>query len=383
MHSRKETYSIRYFYAFLIGFEIVFWSVFFVLLFTVGYYKTQLNAHHFEFLNPTFAWLFLVIYTGLFYYIYTLNKHNQQLKKIPKHLLKYLLPSLSSRKMIVHYILIRNILVFVVLALMQPVFGVKKVTGTAQAKEVVFVVDISNSMNSRDLNNKTPRILAARRAMQQFVSQSNASKYGIIVFAGNAFPHLPITADRGAISTAIKQISTSLMTKQGTDIGQALLLASDFFSKEKTNKTIVLITDGEDHEGGVSEAIDKLKKQQIQLLLLGLGTAEGGLIPIHPERPDKGYIRENDNLVLTKLNQEMIQKLAKSANGKYVISESAFPNINRLLTQINTSKATEQVALELEVKESQYHLFATLGILLLCSYLIWQSLNYKKNARTH
>ena len=272
----------------------------------------------------------------------------------------------------------RNILVFAILALMQPAFGNKKVEATTNGVELIFAVDISNSMNTKDISNGDSRLDAAKRAMNQFINQAPAAKVGMLVFAGSVYPQLPLTADKAAAKMHIDELSTSFISNQGTNISSALVESSVFYSEENNAKVLVLITDGEHHEGGIDPAINQLKEKKIQLLTLGIGSEKGGLVPATDGNSTK-YLRDDmGRTVISKLNVGMIQNIASKAGGDYMVSNDAFPNINPLLTEINSSETTNEVDLEFEVKENRYQWPLFLALILILIWWGWEAIPAKK-----
>jgi len=380
MNKDRFTHRWRKFMISLLTFEFVFWGLCIFLFYAAGIKNNTTTGNQFTFLTPAYAWLLILIYFGLIYQLRLMVIHQKRIKKLSPKIVHYLVPNISFKRSFIHYFFIRTALFFLVIALMQPSFGTKTITGKTNAAEVVFVLDISNSMNGKDMSGNTSRLDAAKRAIQQFAAQSKAGKFGIVVFAGNTFPHLPVTADKGALKMALSQINTSLMSKQGTDIGNALSVASDFFSNRPINKYIVLITDGEDHQGGIDASLEKLKEANISFLALGVGTSSGALIPIDPNNSSRGYIKDEDeHPIFSKLNLEMMKGISEKANGSFITSSDAFPNINALLTEINTSKSTKRVALKLEVIENHYVSFLMISMLLLISYISWQTWSFKQH----
>ena len=118
-------------------------------------------------------------------------------------------------------------------------------------------------MNTRDITGGETRLTVAKRAMNQMINQSSASRVGLLIFAGNAYPQLPLTADKDAAKMYIDELNTSFISNQGTNVSAALEESSRFFSKEKTKKVLVLITDGEDHEGGLNKHTNQLKNKKL------------------------------------------------------------------------------------------------------------------------
>ncbi len=370
--ARGKSYTYRQRNVF-IGFfiwEIIFWLIAYQLLNVFGVFSESYAGEKVVFLKPHYAWLLLIIPAMLvvqWYVQYSRNKVVQNLGS--NNLVTTLLKPVSSLHAFIRFFFIRNIIVFAVLALMQPAFGNKKVSATTNGVEMIFAVDISNSMNTRDIEGGESRINVAKRAMNQFVNQAPAAKVGLLVFAGSVYPQLPLTADKSAAKMHIDELSTNFISNQGTDISTALEESSVFFSVDKTAKVLILITDGENHEGGIDEVVQMLNDKNIQLLVLGVGTKKGGLVPVSSSSNSK-YLKDDlGRTVISKLNTGMIEDIASKANGDFLISSSAFPNINPLLTQINSSESMNTVDLEFEVKENRYQW--PLFFALLCLVLLW------------
>ena len=357
--------------------ESVFWLITYQLLNLFGVFSTEYAGEKVVFLAPQFAWFLLLIPLFIFMQWFVQMKRNKIVKKLgSENLIASLLQPVSSRAAFLRYFFIRNIFAFAVLALMQPAFGSREVKATTNGVELIFAVDISNSMNTRDLDGNLSRLEVAKRAMNQFVNQAPAAKVGLLIFAGSVYPQLPLTADKTVAKMHIDELSTNFISNQGTNISAALEESSVFFTKDKTKKVLVLITDGENHEGGVSESVELLEDKKIELLILGLGSRKGGLVPAAGS--NSTYLKDDlGRTVISKLNRDMIKEIAAESNGKFVISSSAFPNINALLTEINSSEATNKVDLKFDVKENRYQWPLFLALINLVLLWGWESITLK------
>lgn len=199
--------------------------------------------------------------------------------------------------------------------LARPQFGSKLETVKRQGVEVIIALDISNSMLAEDV--QPSRLQKAKRIVSQLVDRMENDKVGMIVFAGDAFTQLPITSDYISAKMFLETIDPSLITKQGTAIGAAIdLAARSFTPQEGVGRTVILITDGENHEGGVEEAIKRATDKGIQVNVLGVGSPEGSPIPVGG---GNDYRRDREgNVVVTRLNEQMCQEIARAGNGIYV-----------------------------------------------------------------
>lgn len=353
---KKYTYSLRKIAFFIAVWELLFWITCWKVVSLFGFFSDDFTGGKFTFLASEKASYFFVIpfFIALYFYqLYQRNRAVQQLKSTSA--MESLARPVSNQLAFWRYFLWRNAIAFLVLALMQPAFGEKKVEAKVSGVELVFVLDISNSMNAKDMGKNNSRLDAAKRAVNQIINLSKAGKVGMVVFAGSVYPQLPLTPDKNIAKMYIRQLSTSFISNQGTHIGLALETATSLFSEDKTQKAMVLITDGEDHQGGIDEALALFKEKNINLFILGLGTEKGALVPADAENPSAGYLKDDlGRSVISSLNHDLIEEIAEKATAPYLISKEAYPNVNELLTLINKLKATQELDLELNIKANRY-----------------------------
>jgi len=270
----------------------------------------------FRFEEPTYLYLLLLIPLLLAFFWYSIYQRRKSIQDFgDPALMDILMPDASTfRIRIKMVILLLAISLFAVL-LARPQFGSKMETVKRQGIELIIAMDISNSMLARDV--QPSRLEKAKRIVSQLIDRMENDKIGVIIFAGDAYTQLPITSDYISAKMFLETITPSLITKQGTSIGAALNLANNSFTQQEgIGKAIVVITDGENHEGGVEEAAEKSSKAGIQINVLGIGSAEGA--PIPSEDGDGQYRKDREgNVVITRLNEQMCQDIAKLGNGMY------------------------------------------------------------------
>jgi len=375
MRNNSYTYRILFITIAVIVWELVFWLLGYQIL-TVFQFSSDTVSEKIIFISQKYSWLGILLPVYWVLYFSQIRGRNSYVNSIPSpELVSTFLSPVSSVYSFFRYFLVRNAIVFLVIAAMQPSFGNKLVTGKASGVELVFAVDVSQSMNACDMADGNSRLEAAKRAMTQLMNQTSSAKVGMLIFAGSVYPQLPLTADKSAAKMFIEELSTDLISNQGTNVGLALENSVEYFSEDKLKKVVVLITDGEDHEGGINSSIALLKEKGIELSILGLGTINGGLIPVDPKSPVAGYVKNDlGQSVMTKVNPRMLEEIAGQAEGKIVVSSDAFPNINALLTQINNLKSTKQVDLEFEVKENRYRIPLSIALICLTILFIGDSL---------
>ena len=338
MNKESYTYRIQMIVAALMLSEIIFWVVYFVLTSALGAFSSKYIGERLAYKFPDGLWFLLLLIPFLGVFIWTLRKRNSLMEK-NMEVAKSLVRPVSSLSSFMKFFLFRNAFVFLILTMAQPIFGTKKIAGTSESLELVVTLDVSNSMNARDISAEASRLDISKRAIVQLINNLHGEKIGINLFANTSYVHLPITQDYGAAKIAIEDIESDLIRNQGTNIISALGIASDMFSEQKTTKAIILITDGENHEGGIQEVIKKIKEKNIQVCVLGIGTKKGGLVPRYPNQPERGYkTTASGKTVVSKLNQSFIQDIAAQASGHASFSSDEFPDLSGLLTEISKMK---------------------------------------------
>ena len=264
----------------------------------------------FRFGEPIYLYFLLIIPFLVVFYIYTNYRRRKKLRQYgDPELMAHLMPNVSKYRPDVKFWLVTAALVMVIFMLARPQFGSKMETVKRQGVETVVALDISNSMLAQDV---TPsRLEKSKKLVSRLVETFNNDKVAMIVFAGEAFTQLPITSDYISAKMFLETISPSLITTQGTDIRGAIDLAMKSFTpNEGVGRAIVLITDGENHEGGAVEAAQQAAEKGVRVFILGVGSPDGSPIPV--EGTNGMYVRvDNTNNAERALNAE-INKLAKA-----------------------------------------------------------------------
>ena len=331
MINAPQKYPLKKILLYLIGFESVFWLFTFVMFFTLRNVNSTKADQQLDFLTPNNLFLVLLLIPFYAFFLMKLKKKNQFFTTIPSALHKVISFSKPLKSILIELILFRTALVCIIIALSQPVFGKKKVSSSIMKSELIFCIDISNSMNALDISPSISRLEIAKRALVELMNQLHGERVGIVVFAGNAFVQLPITTDYGSAKNFLKEIETSMISNQGTSIGEALKTAQSLFSPIQSKKRILLITDGENHSEDPSTSLFSLKENSIELFVLGIGTKNGGPVLRNPDRPELGYISENDKPIISKVNVSLLISMAKTVNGSATLCTSAFPDLTQLL----------------------------------------------------
>lgn len=270
----------------------------------------------FRFDNPTYLWLLLLIPLLAMIYLYSLRQSKRRLKRFGSlKLMHQLSPMASPRRKLVKFVLVELILTLLILIVARPQIGNKIANNTSrEGIEVIMALDISNSMLATDV--VPSRLDKSKLMVEGLMNKFTKNKLGLIVFAGDAFVQLPITSDYVSAKMFLDNINPSLIGTQGTDIGKAINLAMHSFTPNtQTGKAIVVITDGEDNEGGAEAMAKQAQEKGIKVFILGIGSTQGTTIPM----PNGEDLRDaNGNIVKTHLNEEMCKKIADAGHGVYI-----------------------------------------------------------------
>lgn len=270
----------------------------------------------FRFENPEYLWLMSIVILLALVHVVLLFRQKSKLRKFGEsYLLKQLMPDVSRWRSSIKFSFLELAITFMIIMLARPQeasqIGEEKRSGI----ETVIAIDISNSMLAQDV---TPsRLDRAKMLVESLVENFSDDKIGLIVFAGDAFVQLPITSDYVSAKMFLNSIDPSMIVNQGTDIAAAINLAAHSFTQdEHVGKAIIVITDGEDHEGGVLEAAKDAHDNGMNIFMLGIGSSKGAPIP---NKESGGYMLDRSGeTVLSKLNENMCKEIAQAGGGVYI-----------------------------------------------------------------
>lgn len=304
-----------------------------------------------KFANPEYLYLLAILPVIVFLFLFSRSRRKKNIAKYgTPELVARFIPKKAGVRSIFTFWAILVATTFIVIALARPRYGVGKETITTKGIETVIALDISNSMLSVDDSGKSnnndnrSRLDKAKQLIRRLIRQLEGNKVALIVFAGDSYVQMPISDDNVSAETFLESISPRLIERQGTDIAGALDLASRSFTPNSSiGKAILLITDGENHEEGAEEAAASAAEKGINIFVLGIGSENGGRIP-----DGNGFLRDsNGDVVVTKLNEEMAERIAAAGQGVYVRAE------NIVSAQDVLSSELDKLAKE-EVKKDIY-----------------------------
>ena len=317
----------------------------------------------FRFADPIYLYLLAVIPVLAVIRFLTYRNQKKRLRKFgdPK-LLRELMPDVSRFRPAVKFWILQGALALLIVMLARPQFGTKINNEQRVGIETIIAMDISNSMMAEDI---TPsRLDRSKMMVENLVDHFTNDKIGLIVFAGDAFVQLPITSDYVSAKMFLSSIDPSMMATQGTDIARAIDMAAHSFTQEEgIGKAIIVITDGEDHEGGALEAAKAAKEAGMRVYVLGVGSTKGSPIPI----PGTGdYMKDNTgNTVMSALNEEMCRQVAQAGGGAYIHVENNSAAQDQLDNELDKLAKKETTSTVYSEFDEQFQAVAILALLLL------------------
>ncbi len=312
--------------------------------------------------TPIYLWMLLVVPALMVIRVIVNRRQLKRQKRFgdPK-LLKLLTPDVSRFRPLVKFSLLLGALAVVIIMLARPQMGSKIQHEKRNGIEAIICMDISNSMKAEDV--VPSRLDKSKMLVENLVDHFTNDKIGLVVFAGDAFVQLPITSDYVSAKMFLQNIDPSLIETQGTDIARAITVGMrSFTQQEKVGRAIIVITDGEDHEGGAAEAAAEARKRGINVFILGVGSVKGAPIPTG----NGGYMTDaTGQTVMSALNESMCQDIAKAGSGTYIHVDNtsdAQEQLNDELTKLQKGETNSVIYSEYD---EQFQAFGILAVLLL------------------
>ena len=315
----------------------------------------------FRFENPDYLYLLILVPVLVLVRLYGLRKRKAQLKKFgdPK-LLKALMPDVSRMRRELKFWLMMAAVVLLVVMLARPQMGTKISQEQRRGIEVLIALDISNSMKAEDV--VPSRLDKSKMLIENLVDNFTNDKVGLVVFAGDAYTQIPITADFVSAKMFLSSINPSMVPTQGTAIGAAIKMAANSFTADdKLQKAIIVITDGENHEDDAVGAAKEAHDKGIQINVLGVGDQKGGPIPVGDGR----YMKDDSgNMVITRPDEKMAKEIAEAGKGIYVSASNndALNVLDARLKELSKSNIQKTV---FSPNDEQFPVFAWIALVLL------------------
>ena len=318
-----------------------------------------------NFMFMPFMWIVIISLILFFVWAYAARKKQMQ-KFAVSSLLKEITGGINLGRKKIKIVMLCIGMFFVLFAMVRPQWGFHWEEVKRRGLDIVIAIDTSKSMLAQDV--KPNRLERSKLAVKDLVKKLQGDRIGLIAFAGNAFLQCPLTVDYNGFMLALDALDVNVIPRGGTSIARAMQEAiRSFEGGVKKYKVLVLITDGESHEGDVSSLIEQAKKEGIKVFCIGIGTKEGELIPIVDESGKMTFLKDSSGKVVkTKLDETSLQKIALATGGSYVRATGAQFGLD-LIYEEKLSKMEKR---ELESKmskqfEERYQFFLSVGLLIL------------------
>ena len=317
--------------------------------------------------EATYFYLFLLfpgivlLYFGLLYW-----KKRTQRKFAQPDLLKRLVPARSGFKGPLKLIFLLLGLSGLVLGLANPKIGTKMETVKREGIDIVFAIDVSKSMLAEDI--APNRLEKAKRLVSEIINQLASDRIGIIAYAGQATPQLPITTDYGVAKMFLQYLNTDLLSSLGTAIDEAIKLATTFYdNQEQTNRVLFIVSDGEDHSNGLAvDAVDLAVSEGIRVFTIGVGKEKGAPIPIKRNGITQELKKDNEGeVVITRLNPGILMEIAEKGNGEYFDGSNTEEAVEAIKEALNQIDKTEFEAKQFADYKDQFQWFLGAALIFL------------------
>jgi Ca-activated chloride channel homolog len=319
----------------------------------------------FRFAHIYYFYLFAIIpILAGFFILFLFWKKRTLAKYGDWNVIRQLMPNYSIGKYILKFFLMTGVLIALIIAMADPQTGSRLEKVKRKGIDLMICLDVSNSMMAQDI--KPNRLERAKQSIVRLIDNLEGDRLGIIVFAGKAYTQLPITTDYAAAKMFTSSINTSIVSTQGTAIAEAIELAAGSFGESKHNKAIVVITDGEDHEGNVLEQAELAVQKNITIYTIGMGLPEGAPIPVFSGDIQTGYKKDRDGqTIMSKLDETLLQRIASVGKGMYVRATTSETGLSKIFADISKIEKSEIEEKQFSDYEDRFQYFVAIALFLL------------------
>tara|TARA_B100000579_G_scaffold438034_1_gene471163 strand:+ start:14477 stop:15493 length:1017 start_codon:yes stop_codon:yes gene_type:complete len=319
-----------------------------------------------DFTRPELLNLFFILPVILLvFYIYYLWQKDILEKKFNKMTFDKINPNHSVLLKLIHFLFRVIALMFLIVALVGPRIGTKLKIVNRDGVDVVFAIDVSKSMLVEDV--APNRILKTIQIVSKSIDRLVSDRVGMIVYAGEAYPLMPLSFDYSMAKLLLKTIDTDIVQMQGTDVASAISLSNSFFDKEERSSIIFIISDGEDHEANYEEEIQMLSKKNTIVCAINIGTESGGPIPIKKGGVVNYKKDQKGDVVISKSDSKSLREIASSSNGSFIKTQNTNDAIDFIFNNmmgLDKSSEEEEVYSDYEDQFQWFLGFALLFILI-------------------
>jgi len=316
--------------------------------------------------EPTYFYYLAIIPAIVVVFLLVLWWKKRIQKQFADHkLIQKLSPEKSTFKSFLKITVFCLALAFLIISLTNPKMGTKLETVKREGVDIVFALDVSKSMVAEDI--APNRLEKAKQIITKIVENLGSDRVGIIIYAGNSYPLLPITTDYAAAKMFLQNANTDMVSSQGTAINDAIERALTYYDdNEQTNRFLVIVSDGEDHEENTLELAKEAAEKGIKIYTVGIGTAKGGPIPLKDNGRVMGYKKDSKGMVVvTQMNEQILRDIANAGNGKYINGNKTQETIASIKDVLEKAEKNEFETKQFSDYEDQFQWFIGIGLLLL------------------
>ena len=279
-------------------------------------------------------------------------------------LLEKLAPNKSTFKAVLKLAFLLIGISFLVISLVNPKMGTKLKTVKREGVDVVFALDVSKSMLAEDI--APNRLEKAKQIISKIIDKLGSDRVGIIIYAGNSYPLLPITTDHAAAKMFLQNASPDMVSSQGTAINEALNLAKTYYNNdEQTNRFLIIISDGEDHQKETKQVAQNMSKEGVKVYTIGVGTETGGPIPMKVSGSLIGYKKHKGETVVTRRKAAVLEEIANAAGGRYIDGNKTEKPVDFIENLIANAQKNEFETKQFSDYKDQFQWFIGIGIFFL------------------
>ncbi len=318
--------------------------------------------------NPSYLYLTLIIPIVIIINWFYMAWRNKIQKFFSNNkLLDQISPNRSNFKLNLKLVLELFVILFLSIALANPKIGTELKSINREGVDIVFAIDVSKSMLAEDV--APNRLTRSKRIISEIINSLSSDRVGIVAYAAQAIPQVPLTTDFASVKNFLQVIDTDMLSSQGTSIDSALNLSVNFFDQNSdTNRVLILISDGEDHDDIPESIINLISENNINLITIGIGQEAGTTIPIKIDGTVDSYKKDiNGDVVITKRNSDFLLKIATSSKGEYIDGNSTEDALKLVKTKLDKIDKSEFESSQFVEYKQQFQIFILLSLLFIIS----------------
>lgn len=324
-----------------------------------------------RFAHSEYFFLLLLVPLAVVFYYSVFRWKTQAMARFGNlDLVKKLSQSVSRGRQVAKSVLVVLAVLFMALALARPQIGTRLEEVKREGVDIFIALDVSKSMLAEDI--KPSRLAKAKHEISRFIDMLRGDRIGLIAFAGEAFVQCPLTLDYGAAKTFLNIMDPSLIPEPGTNLSAAISAAmKSFETQERKHKVLVLVTDGEDHGDNVMQATEAADREGVVIYTVGIGSPKGVPIPIYDSRGNKEFKKDRKGeIILTKLDQFTLEKIALTTNGKYYQSITGETRLEKIYQEIAKMEKKELASMKFTQYEDRFQYVLIFAIIFLVLELL-------------